>query len=319
MNTRTLTGVGSIAVVALTVGAALLAARSGSMRQIGPNTASPAYIVVKTPTVVTFTSVIADSSLKKHDPKKVLLVRTDGAGTPTDILGRLNDRGKRADSSRNDHTYTIQVTLNEPAVGQLQFRIAAKFKDVLFKGNGNDDEDWDKDLAALNDVKARGNRRDRLPPLLRKLQHYALSDLFQVLVDPFTLPPDPGASGKQTLGGIDFDHDGIRDDVQRHIGLTYYSSRPLFLASGQYARSIQAMLIATNTVSAANAHIRSIHRALDCLYSLGGYSLQKSVSDDILKKMLDTTDRQSAWTSRNSQLTGIFELTPPALRGAQCQ
>jgi hypothetical protein len=35
------------------------------------------------------------------------------------------------------------------------------------------------------------------------------------------LPPDPGEAGKQTMLGIDSDGDGIRDDVQRYIYLTY--------------------------------------------------------------------------------------------------
>lgn len=35
------------------------------------------------------------------------------------------------------------------------------------------------------------------------------------------LPPDPGKAGKQTLMGIDSDGDGLRDDVQRYIYLTY--------------------------------------------------------------------------------------------------
>ena len=36
-----------------------------------------------------------------------------------------------------------------------------------------------------------------------------------------TLPPDPGKAGKQTLMGVDSDGDGLRDDIQRYIYLTY--------------------------------------------------------------------------------------------------
>jgi len=35
------------------------------------------------------------------------------------------------------------------------------------------------------------------------------------------LPPDPGEEGKLTLMGIDSDGDGLRDDIQRYIYLTY--------------------------------------------------------------------------------------------------
>ena len=34
---------------------------------------------------------------------------------------------------------------------------------------------------------------------------------------PPGFPPDPGETGKQTIQGIDSDHDGVRDDVQRWI------------------------------------------------------------------------------------------------------
>jgi hypothetical protein len=72
MKKRILMGAGAVAVVAMTAGAVLLVAESNPTHQIGPNTANPAYIVVNTPTAVTFTSIIADSSLKKQDPNTTL-------------------------------------------------------------------------------------------------------------------------------------------------------------------------------------------------------------------------------------------------------
>jgi hypothetical protein len=38
---------------------------------------------------------------------------------------------------------------------------------------------------------------------------------------PIVLPPDPGEAGKLTLEGIDSDHDGVRDDLQREIVYMY--------------------------------------------------------------------------------------------------
>ena len=38
------------------------------------------------------------------------------------------------------------------------------------------------------------------------------------------VPPDPGEAGKATLEGIDSDNDGVRDDIQRYIVLTYPNS-----------------------------------------------------------------------------------------------
>ncbi len=154
--------------------------------------ATPAYVVVGTSTPIVFTTVISDSSLRKHDPLRVVLVRTDASGTPVDITGRMRDNGKKSDIKRNDHTYTLQVTLNESAVGPVYFRVAALFKSSLLpRGKDDDDDDWDKDLAALNDPKSKGPRRSRLPPLVRKLQKYELSQ--QVAVSVWTSVSEPSA------------------------------------------------------------------------------------------------------------------------------
>jgi hypothetical protein len=51
------------------------------------------------------------------------------------------------------------------------------------------------------------------------------------------LPPDPGEAGKETLLGIDSDMDGVRDDVQRYIVLTYPDQPNLQQALFQVARS----------------------------------------------------------------------------------
>ncbi|GLS05186.1 hypothetical protein GCM10007860_23360 [Chitiniphilus shinanonensis] len=36
-------------------------------------------------------------------------------------------------------------------------------------------------------------------------------------INGIKVPPDPGAAGRKTLAGIDADHDGVRDDVQRFL------------------------------------------------------------------------------------------------------
>jgi len=49
------------------------------------------------------------------------------------------------------------------------------------------------------------------------------------------VPPDPGEAGKQTLEGIDSDGDGVRDDVQRWIILTYLAEGEMREAVAQLA------------------------------------------------------------------------------------
>ncbi len=65
-----------------------------------------------------------------------------------------------------------------------------------------------------------------------------------------TLPPDPGESGKQTLAGIDSDHDGVRDDIERWI-LQRYKDTSLIAALRTYALAEQGLIVAVNNESEA--------------------------------------------------------------------
>lgn len=297
----------SLVILMLAAGTVVwLGAQANQSARIGPNSADPAYIVVSTSTPVTFTSVISDAGLRKHDPKKVVLVRTDASGTPIDILGRMLDNGKRADAKRNDHTYTIRVTLNESTVGPIYFRVAAKFSDALPRFGKDEDEDWDRDLAGLNESLDRAHRHDRLPPLLRKLQGYTLSDPITVTVDPFKLPPDPGEAGKQTLAGIDSDHDGVRDDVQRYIQLEYQSSARTRAALSQYAAGLIDFL-------QAGSGSAPLADAVHCL----AYSLPSSEAHlkmvEIKAIVLNTRARSRAFVAANSSTRVLSGDAPSTL------
>jgi len=282
--------------------------------KIGPNAADPTYIVVSTSTPVTFTSVISDSSLRKHDPLKVLIVRTDASGKPIDILGRMLDNGKRVDAKRNDHTYTVRATLNEPIVGPIYFKVAAKFSDALPRFGKDDDDDWDRDLVGLNDVRGRGNHRDRLPPLLRKLERYTFSDSITVTVDPFKLPPDPGEAGKQTIEGIDSDNDGVRDHVQRYIALTLTNSPRAQAVFTQAVIAGESIIVSSN-VADDNLLLdvfKALFRANDCLFFVRGLDQTAKDYDLVRSLLLNTPARGRAWRSASQRFSGHVAETSPA-------
>ena len=76
----------------------------------------------------------------------------------------------------------------------------------------------------------------------------------------FVLPPDPGAEGKKTLLGIDTDGDGVRDDIQRYIYLTYPDDKKLRLGLTYYAIEFQGVLKDANDREAAYV---LVHRELE--------------------------------------------------------
>jgi len=177
MTRKTSVAILAAAVVLLTAGAAWLYAQSPSGGTIGPNTVNPSTIVVNTSTLVVFTSHISDN-VKNN---QVLLVRTNAAGTPTDIVGKLNDQGKGTDATKHDKICTARVVLNEPTPGQIYFRVAARFKPAFGKKDEPDD-DWDTDLADFNAIKDQTAKRSQLSKLLKKLATYTLSELITINV-----------------------------------------------------------------------------------------------------------------------------------------
>jgi len=84
--------------------------------------------MVNTPTIVTFTVSITDPTLI---PNSVSLLRLRAPGAQSIILGQMHDDGKNGDAVASDRTYTLQVSLNEPATGQIQLQVSAAFRGLL--------------------------------------------------------------------------------------------------------------------------------------------------------------------------------------------
>jgi len=309
---------------ALTVilGSVLLYAQSRrGTGNFGPTGANPAYIIINSPTLVTFTSQITDRKLKK---RSVILLSLDASGQPAEIRGRLKDDGKNGDSRANDSIYTFRTTLTESNVGSINFQIAARFKPGKWTEPEPDDDDWDKDLA--DSALSRQNRdnptkRQYLLKLLKKLTRYTLSTPIQVTVDPFLLPPDPGEAGKQTLEGIDSDHDGVRDDIQRWIGINYQASEKRREALRQDIKSLQRFILGANDKESSRNNAKDMERAWECEdYIFGTLDDAIMARDRLEPQFLNTEARSRAYIKANSQLGGTFSLMiPEDQRKAQCR
>jgi len=163
-------------------------------------------------------------------------------------------------------------------------------------------------------------KRDRLSRLLRKLDRYTLSDVFYVTVDPFALPPDPGEAGKQTLEGIDSDSDGVRDDVQRYIGLTYPNSPRKRAALLQLATVQQQFIINSGgDVTALKTLDTNRDGAGDCLEYVFGASNAASQASILKSRLLNTIARVRAFSASDRALGGgIYFLSDDSNLKAGC-
>lgn len=131
------------------------------------------------------------------------------------------------------------------------------------------------------------------------------------------LPPHPGEDGKATLEGIDSDGDGVRDDIQRYIVLTYPESEKIRAALTQITKVDQAALIDANDRNASVRHAKKGFLANDCLYFVVGNSDRTNTISSLLQaEILNTKARSFAYITHNEQLGGeVF----PMLRIGQAR
>jgi hypothetical protein len=117
------------------------------------------------------------------------------------------------------------------------------------------------------------------------------------------LPPDPGEAGKATLEGIDSDGDGLRDDIQRYIALTYPDSRKTRAALRQFALTLNKTTLESPDEESALRNTELEARASECLWYIHAeQSIQ--MSDLLMAEYLNTLDRSRAYLEYNSKLGG---------------
>jgi hypothetical protein len=117
------------------------------------------------------------------------------------------------------------------------------------------------------------------------------------------LPPDPGEAGMATLEGIDSDQDGIRDDIQRYIALTYPGSQKTRAALRQFTLAFQKATLESPDEERALNNVEDMHRAQECLWYIHSRSSIK-MSDSLMAEYLNTMERSRAYLAYNSKLGG---------------
>ncbi len=136
-----------------------------------------------------------------------------------------------------------------------------------------------------------------------------------------SLPPDPGEAGKATLAGIDSDDDGVRDDVQRYIALTYPDSEKTRAALTQYTVNVQGALIDADDKEKSMQHAEESGRVSACLlYVFGSVDAKRAARLDLKSVILNTDERNYAYFTYDDQLGGeVFRSVPYNERASSCE
>lgn len=123
-----------------------------------------------------------------------------------------------------------------------------------------------------------------------------------VQVDPEPVSGNPPGGSAETIAGTDADGDGVRDDVQSHIQVTYTDAATQ-AAVTRLAKGFQALLVNTSGKPGALTAAASLNAAIDCLYTLDSVDFVGQV-EDIEGRTVNTATRARAYARAGSQLSG---------------
>jgi len=133
--------------------------------------------------------------------------------------------------------------------------------------------------------------------------------------DVQSLPPDPGEAGKATLEGIDSDNDGVRDDIQRYIALTYVGQEDLIKALRHMAIYMQKFLLDAENKEKNVENFKAYSKASQCSWALMGKNALL-IGRELRARFHDTEERIRTYSSASAKLSGeSFSLVP---RDAAC-
>lgn len=135
------------------------------------------------------------------------------------------------------------------------------------------------------------------------------------------LPPDPGEAGKATIAGIDSDNDGVRDELQRYIALTYPDDEETQKALTDYVIAYQDFVLELDDKEATIRNAEAMKQAMICVFCA------RQTQDDTFEvlaemkgKIFNTADRVEAYISAEKHLGGItFSISPSEDQCARCQ
>lgn len=109
------------------------------------------------------------------------------------------------------------------------------------------------------------------------------------------VPPDPGAAANATVAGVDTDHNGIRDEIDRYIAQKYGADLTKFAAAQALAKVQQLLLITPATdVNAATAALYADTDARFCAVRKfpNDQNAVVRLIDDIVAQTFNTKNRQ---------------------------
>lgn len=167
---------------------------------------------------------------------------------------------------------------------------------------------WSKAIKKLNKfIKTTGKHTpENITEVSSDLLIAEARNLILIMENNMGLPPDPGEAGKSTLEGIDSDNDGVRDDLQRYIALTYTDSAKVRALLTQLVKILQQSLIDAEDKNLSIQHSDDVTRSFKCKDYLEWNSniRLKDPTLDLVAETMNTIKRSRKYIKYNGQLAG---------------
>lgn len=140
-----------------------------------------------------------------------------------------------------------------------------------------------------------------------------------VIDSSLQMPMPNERENNKTIGGVDSDGDGIRDDIQSWIDERYSSLPNVKLALRQIAIGKQFELLSVDNKEQSIIASRKILNNSICLTVIVGIDAKGKIEDELYSKILNTKERHQANTKSNVNFSGqIFELPQREVRSSLC-
>lgn len=136
---------------------------------------------------------------------------------------------------------------------------------------------------------------------------------------PPGFPPDPGEAGKKTLEGIDSDHDGLRDDLQRWIYARFPNDAKKRAALKQMAIYFQKKITFQNTHEEMMEIKKRSHKAIECLEETFGRDANNNEMEFVQAKALNTQERIEHSLKVDKAFDGMILGSPYPDDGTACE
>ncbi|GLS05633.1 hypothetical protein GCM10007860_27900 [Chitiniphilus shinanonensis] len=140
-------------------------------------------------------------------------------------------------------------------------------------------------------------------------------------INGIKVPPDPGAAGRKTLAGIDADHDGVRDDVQRFLAQEVGKHPARFKYAMEMARITQQEILTAggNDREEARRLANQGDLPLSCFHdtfnsSVEDYEWRLKYSKKLAALHANTPERMAAIIKNSELLGGMMFHSPMRYR-----